>query len=538
MRRSEYEQDEGSCICGLNKGILDQLESIVITSTSSCSINKHQEPSSDQSIASAQPQARDPDAPVLSIISGQGNGVSEEETQTHEEIVRDDAVVTSLVPATTSITSLTATSDESHEQSSKVESTNTLKPDEQSSSQAASGGFTSLSIDLVTQLTSEIHKLQTQLNSIQGQQQQTVSSQTPLSSVVSTTTTQPSITSSSSSSYGYSFMQSINENTSKPVSLEVNQEQQMVNGAKVPNGAQTIIITGFLSGLPASTAILQNEAMSKLNQSKAVEPTEMASALQSTVPNVVSNIFSSIHNLTLSTEQNRVPADEPNSGKLTSIDGYTVEIHKGDSKDDITANGEKLFTLWIEHQLNNLHLTASMANYIRKSALSMFRKIVNQYVDRMTRVGGSLEYNVQRATQMALHNTQNLISFLLKNYINFAGGLMQIIGEQVSRVGKQLDVTGDKIAQTSLNPFDIVSNVIDSLPNPSNYSKYFREFGKQLIGGGSSTTTPAPVGEVNPLLDDNKHQADESSNPSVARPQGLITKTMGALSKTLNKLLG
>lgn len=277
--------------------------------------------------------------------------------------------------------------------------------------------------------------------------------------------------------------------------------------------------TGFLNGLTISPISSHNLALAKLNQSsQSVNEKDMTNALESTVPNLVSNIFSNIQNLTIQTEQN---PDRPQPNTLTSIDGSTVDVH-GDSKDEITADGEKLFDIWLDHQLETLNLTAVMASHIRKSAGILFRKIIKQYVERVERMGGKVEQNIQRATQMALNNTQTLIAFLLKNYVYFAAGIMQILGEQVSRVGKQIDSTGDTIAHISLNPFDIISNVMESLPNPTDYSNYFRNFGKQLLGdvvalsnSGSSSAT----------------QNSGSQSGSTQQGGGLITKTIGAFTK-------
>lgn len=297
--------------------------------------------------------------------------------------------------------------------------------------------------------------------------------------------------------------------------------------------------TSFLGGLPTSMIDSSNGALLKLNQSKSVNPNDMENALQSTIPGVVSNIFSNINNLTSQVLHQQdgsgggVESETDQPGKLVSIDGSSVDI-KGDTTEQISAEGEKLFLRWIEHQLDALHLTASMANYIRKNSINLFRRIVKQYIERIERLGGSIEENVRKATQMALGNTQNLITFLLKNYINFAGGLMQIIGEQVSRVGKQLDSTGDSIAHMSLNPFDIVSSVIESLPNPSDYANYFRAFGKQLMN--EYTAGQQSTNESKEQQDTN--QGDSQTGNVPQRPKGLITKTMGALSKTLGSWLG
>lgn len=291
------------------------------------------------------------------------------------------------------------------------------------------------------------------------------------------------------------------------------------------------INSGFLGGLPpASGGSGENEALSKLNQSQKVDTSDMQNALELTIPNVVSNIFSNIQNLTIQTATN---SNSKPIESLTSIDGSSVSV-SGSSTEQITALGEQLFLQWIDHQLQSLHLTASMAAYIQRNALSLFRRIVKQYVERVEKLGGKVEDNVRRATQIALNNTQNLISFLLKNYINFAGGIMKILGEQVSRVGKQLDATGETIAHINLNPFDIVSNVIDSLPNPAHYSEYFRAFGKYLMGESSSSSSKGDQQQV--AQNDPQHPSENSNNQD--RPKGLFSKTMGALGKTLGSWIG
>lgn len=276
---------------------------------------------------------------------------------------------------------------------------------------------------------------------------------------------------------------------------------------------------GFLNGLPVAPVESNDKPVMKVNQSQKVDQQEITTAIQTTIPSIVSNIFSNIQNLTIDTEHNHsVLTQTQQTTTLTSIDGDSVNI-KGDSSAQIEAQGEKLFLNWLEHQLDSLHLTASMANYIRKSAVNLFSHIIRQYIKRVERLGGNIEQNVQRATQMALNNTQNLISFLLRNYLNMAGGLMQMIGEYVSRVGKQLDSTGETIAHISLNPFDIVSKVFESLPNPTNYANYFREFGKQLI-------------------DASQQEQQEQQTTTTRRPHGLLSKTVGALGKTFGSWLG
>lgn len=392
---------------------------------------------------------------------------------------------------------------------------------------------------IISKLTSEIQRLEAQIqlqnlkpnedknntpsNSVSNHSQQSIP---PL--IVYQNTTNPSSNS--------------NSNTPKPITTD-------------GGGSDSVVIADFLTGLQKLPINWNTEALAKLNQSQNVNPEDMASALESTVPNVVSNIFYNIKNLTTQTEQNlhNKTGDtvDPNSGRLTSIDGSSISIAGGSSA-QITAQGEKLFLLWIEHQIESLHLTASAANYIRKSALNLFRRIVNQYVARIQMIGGSVEQNVQRATQMALNNSQTLIAFILRNYLNFAGGLMQIIGEQVSRIGKQLDSTGETIAHISLNPFDIVSNVMESLPNPSEYAKYFRAFGKQLMGEISSFASgiqqnnseldqqTSEIKQTNSTTANPASAATESSNKnehainSNHRPQGLIS----SLGKTLSSWIG
>lgn len=289
------------------------------------------------------------------------------------------------------------------------------------------------------------------------------------------------------------------------------------------------IDSGFLQGLSISPSNTQNEALMKLNQSTKIEPQDMQSAIQSTVPNVVSNIFSNIQNLTQLTENGQTDGSTPNQGS---------SIVKGNTTAEITASGEALFLAWLNAQIDTLHLTASMANQVRKSSMNLFRRIVKQYVESMQKIGGTFEDNMRQATQTALNNTQSLIGFLLKNYINFASGLMQIIGEQVSRVGKQLDSTGETIAHVNLNPFDIVSNVMESLPNPTDYSKYFRDFGKQLMGQFMAGQQQQQQQQQDDLTKVNDNTQDTGNQASSERPKGLFSKTMGALSKTLGSWLG
>lgn len=292
------------------------------------------------------------------------------------------------------------------------------------------------------------------------------------------------------------------------------------------------INSGFLEGLPTSPPP-GGEALIQLNQSQKVDTSEMQSVLELTIPNVVSNIFSNIQNVTIETEHHQDGGSDSGdeSGKLTSIDGSSIDV-SGNSTEQITAQGEQLFVVWINHQLQSLHLTASVAAYIERSAINLFRRIVRQYVERVEKVGGRVEENVIQATQIALNNTQNLIAFLLKNYLNFAAGLMQIIGEQVSRVGKQLDATGETIAHINLNPFDIVSNVIGSLPNPSRYSEYFRAFGKYLMGEPSMSNSNSEQQQQ-----PSSSQANGSSDDQ-EMPKSIFSKTMSAIGKTLGSWIG
>lgn len=318
-----------------------------------------------------------------------------------------------------------------------------------------------------------------------------------------------------------------------PISSKAPQISKVTSSHSPSSSKVTITIssqsynTGFLDGLPT------RNPLGKLNHSQTIQPDEMANALESTIPNVVSNIFTNIQNMTEGTGEvdllSAPLSTKKEEASLTSIDGSKVSI-SGNSSTEIAAEGERLFQQWIEHQLKNLHLTAAMAGYIRKNAMNLFRRIASQYMERVGKMGGSLEDNMRKATQVALNNTQTLTAAILKNYVDFAGGLMQIIGEQVSRVGKQLDSTGDSISHMSLNPFDIVSNVIDSLPNPSDYSKYFRAFGKQLMGEASDS------GQAN----NGSHSSEAGSAPTPqatseheVKQAGLLKKTMGALTKTI-----
>lgn len=311
-----------------------------------------------------------------------------------------------------------------------------------------------------------------------------------------------------------------------PAKVEGNQD----DSNRVPS---PVVNNGFLGGVePVNGNVGSNGEGAK------VDPAQMTNAIESTVPNVVSNIFSSIQNLTQQTIQNPNQHGSPDSPMvLTSIDGNSVNLQHGGSTDEIMSEGEKLFLAWIEQQLSTLHLTASMAKYIRSSAVSLFRKIVKQYVDRVVKLGGSIEYNAKRATQMALYNTQNLITFLMKHYLYLSAGIMQIIGEELSRIGKQLDQTGNTIAHLNLNPLDIILKVMDNLPNPNDYSKYFREIGKNLIGdmpwNQQTTTTPAPQ-----VTGANQQISSTDQSQQTYQSGGLFRKTMGALGKTLQAWIG
>lgn len=292
------------------------------------------------------------------------------------------------------------------------------------------------------------------------------------------------------------------------------------------------------STLPPGTSYLQglvpppeshNEALMKLNQTFKVDPSDIEGALQSTVPEVVSNIFSNLNNL-VEKEQNKPgSASTGTVGTLTSIDGSSVNV-QGDTSSQIVSQGEKLFQDWIEHQLDSLHLTASVANYIRKNALNLFRRVLKQYVNQVTKLGGSIEENVRKATQTALSNTQTLTSFILRNYINFAGGLLRVIGEQVSRVGKNLDTTGNVISNLNLNPFDIMSNVLQSLPNPTDYADYFKNFGRYLMGQGPSPQRPT-TNEV-------ASQELAGSAEEERKRRGILSNAVGAIHKAFGSWFG
>lgn len=514
-------EDDLSCVCGLNKEILDKIESIILLSSKPTCSNHEQ---SGIGEFSRVPIGSNEENSTNS--AGQpGQTVSDLEIKKDPQGKLDGSAMTELTPVGSKPEGLTS--------SSELPTTN-----------SGNGGKASGSQDImlvIAKLTSEIQRLEAQ---IQLQSSKPKEDKNNLSQ-------------ESNSQQGGSLLLPASQTTA-------NSETPKPIISTTPSEASNpTILTDFLTGLQRFPINWNNEALIKLNQSLNVKPEDMANALQSTVPSVVSNIFFNIKNLTTQAEQNANNGDktaEPSSGKLTSIDGSSVSI-VGDSSAQITAQGEKLFLLWIERQIENLHLTASAANYIRKSGLNLFRRIVNQYVDRIQKIGGNVEQNVQRATQMALNNTQTLISYLLRNYMNFAGGLMQIIGEQVSRVGKNLDSTGETIAHISLNPFDIVSNVMESLPNPSEYAKYFRAFGKQLMGeiasfgsGGQVLNSAVELNQQTPgeikqttssesTLTNNSPANDHTITTATAtttnnnnnhRPQGLIN----SLSKTLSSWIG
>lgn len=482
-------EDDISCVCGLNKEVLDKLESIVSLSTKSeCSANNQ---------SNVENNVSEPDQ------SSQSSSTPEKKDDFQGDLKDPEK------PAASSQSGLFGQPSQPTEGSADMTSGNVTNDQN--------------IVAIIARLTSEIQRLEAQLHmsTTNIKPVNEASSQTQVSA-----TSLPAI-SWPSTSFQLPTFQNLTSN---------------FNSANTLSGATNSIHTfAFLQGLSKTPIELNNEALMKLNQSSTVKPETMASALQSTVPNVVSSIFLNIKNLTTQAEQNlNTGKGEASSDQLTSIDGSSVNI-KGNSSVQITAEGEKLFQSWIDHQLNSLHLTASAANYIRKNALNLFRRIVNQYVDRMARIGGGVEQNVLKATQMALNNTQTIVSFILRNYINFAGGLMQIIGEQVSRFGRRLDSTGETIAHISLNPFDIVSNVMESLPNPSQYAQYFRAFGKQLIGeissfgqnepeAGSSQATSASPTTSNPTI----NESQTNNNIGTRRPQGLIN----TLGKTITSWIG
>lgn len=464
--------DEGSCICGLNREVLDKLESIIqLSSQQTCSAPAS---GNNNPLQSGQQSAK-------SEISHEGGSPSVgSSVDTHQDLhVKPEKVNQNGNP----------------ESSPKKDpsTTSTVTSSSKSETPIKTNDTEQDMLLMITKLTAEVHKLEVQLQA-------------------STKPSSSNVTASSNSGQD-----------------DPSNRDDKTSGQAADPAAES----GFLAGLPANPASSHNEALMKLNQSSTVDPQEMTNALQVTIPNVVSNIFSDIKNLTSQTSDHHQESNKrDDSGKLTSIDGSSVDT-KGDSSAQITADGEKLFMQWIEHQLDSLHLTVSTANYIRKNAINLFRKIAQQYVERMEKMSGRVEENVLKATQIALNNTQLLTSFLLKNYLNFAGGLMQIIGEQVSRIGRQIDSTGDTIAHMSLNPLTIVTNVLDSLPNPSTYSQYFRAFGKQLMGDESTSDS-----------DDGKQQEQQeaptksTNSTNDKQEKGLIRKTMGALGKTLTSWIG
>lgn len=292
--------------------------------------------------------------------------------------------------------------------------------------------------------------------------------------------------------------------------------------------ALNVAVANFLAGLANQSA--NSEALSKLNSSAKIDTSEMENALKLTVPQLVSNIFSSIQSFSLNSHQSvmsinhsiysTINSEEPK--KLVSIDGSSVNVSSQSNATEMADQGEKLFTTWLDHYLAELQVTASMANHIRKNAATLFRRILVQYIRGVEKMGGNIQDNVRSGIQMALSNTQTLTTFLLRNYINFSAGLMQLIGDQVSRVGKRIDTTGDAISHISLNPFDIVSSVLDTLPNPSDLSKYFKSMGKYLIG---ETASPS----------------DQPSRPTTAndhKPLDTEHKTIGNIGKTLTSWIG
>lgn len=456
--------DEGSCICGLNLDILNKLESIVqFGSQQTCSASSLGNHNDLLETGPESAQTEKPqNEPNKWIESKPGSSVNSTPLDQSNLINNMNVVESSFESSSSSSPTAMGKSDPKNEPPIKTD------------------GSERDMLSLVAYLTAEVQKLKVQL-----------------------------------------------EASGKPVQNGVieggNSNLQILSNLDDSPSKRIPVDAGFLAGLPASPVDSHNEALMKLNQSSKIDPQEMADALQVTVPNVVSNIFSNINNIITQTGSHNQDSDKRDDpGKLTSIDGSSIDI-KSNSSAQISAEGEKLFIQWIEHQLDSLHLTVTTASYIRKNAVSLFRRIAQQYVERMERMGGRVEDNVEKATQIALNNTQHLISFLLKNYLNFSGGLMQIIGEQVSRVGKQLDSTGTTISSYSLNPLTIVTSVLDSLPNPSDYSRYFRAFGKQLTGAESTSD----------------EQQETNSTPETQDKQsGLIRKTVGALGKSLTSWVG
>lgn len=551
--------DEASCVCGINREVLERLEAIVkATPVSVCSLPLTPTPPPPASTLVGQDllidQPADDGANQKPLIAQLQELTQQVEAQAqHESQHQVGGSISSEINVGI---------DNQHEEPAEAHSRPppTAAPDANSGVQLATGASgdnkgnaeDSDKSDFIAKLAAEIHRLEAQIlsiipqgsmNSLTSAQAGGASSGTTDLTVASNTDRQPSIvaqllTQIGGSTSGHGNLEvGVSEGQRKPqqsndISTEHKGESSAVSGANGSGGfgftgqvavsaGTTAGGSGFLVGLPTPS---KPEILIKPNQSDKVDAQVMENAVESTVPGVVSNIFSNIQSLALQTEQHKQPpeSNQDKPGQLTSIDGNSVSV-QGESTAQITAEGEKLFIMWIEHQLGNLHLTASMANYIRKSALNLFRRIVKQYVERISKIGGSLEDNARRATQMALNNTQHLITFLLKNYLNISGGLMQIIGEQVSRIGKQLDSTGDTIAHMSLNPLTIVTKVMDSLPNPSDYSNYFREFSKQLLGTNDPPISATP---------------DIGAGQKEPSTQGLITKTMGALGKTLSSWLG
>lgn len=516
IERIHSDVDESSCICGLNRDILDRLERI---------IKKSQENDSSQCTSPTQTSNASP------------NSSDDRPSQNQDR--------TPPTPTTTIWGGEWSTGSSNLDQ---VPYQNYRPTSSQSSGygggQAQSSGQQNQKGDrLPNQLTNEF---QLQLGALQ---QSGYQMRPPTSSWSSNNNQQRPI---SSSWFGHdgNMQPSTDDHESQS---QTNDDDVQHTGWKSPQGndqqfsnsnsnqeqqqqPKKPIDSGFLQGIIGSGA---DSELAKLNQSQQVDSSDIQNALESTIPNLVSNIFSNIQNITIQTENGgKYPiqgsaingnSESGNGNVLTSIDGSSVQLH-GNTTEQITAQGEELFMQWIEHQIHTLKLTASMANYIRKSALNLFRRIVRQYVERVERLGGRVEDNVRQATQVALNNTQNLIAYILRNYINFAGGLMQIIGESVSRFGKRIDSTGETIANVNLNPFDIVSDVIDSLPNPSHYSDYFRAFGKYLMGESSDNSD-------NHNKDSNQDQQTSSATPP-ERPKGLFSKAMGSLSKTLGAWIG
>lgn len=217
----------------------------------------------------------------------------------------------------------------------------------------------------------------------------------------------------------------------------------------------------------------------KLASNTIIDIADMNNALRATVPQIVGNVFSNLKQGMLSDSNGVANISAINT--LTSIDGSNFDLSQSSSSNDIALVGEKLFLAWLDSHLLGLKLTTSMAAYIRSNALNLFRQIVAQYVDKAMKLGGSLEVNLKRANQLALTNSQELVGYLMNNYINFAGGIMKLIGEKVSWMGKQIDSTGESISTLDLNPMNTASKVLNTLPNPVDYANYFRAYGKQIM---------------------------------------------------------